>query len=164
MRRRAAHRRHRDHRPSSSQMRRPAADGGDDRAPFSDTKPAADPGRRRCRRNLRRVANASCHGLSPGGPGDRRDGLSLVPLGDDTRFLAELGLILLMFMVGLEFSLGRAARGPHRRAGSWQPAGGSDVGSHRRRTMVARARAPPRHPAGRRCGDVVDRCRREAAR
>jgi CPA2 family monovalent cation:H+ antiporter-2 len=32
-------------------------------------------------------------------------GLSLVPLGDDTRFLAELGLILLMFIVGLEFSL-----------------------------------------------------------
>jgi CPA2 family monovalent cation:H+ antiporter-2 len=32
-------------------------------------------------------------------------GLHLVPLGDDTLFLAELGLIFLMFMVGLEFSL-----------------------------------------------------------
>ena len=32
-------------------------------------------------------------------------GLNLVALGDDTRFLAELGLIFLMFMVGLEFSL-----------------------------------------------------------
>jgi monovalent cation:H+ antiporter-2, CPA2 family len=32
-------------------------------------------------------------------------GLNLVPLGDDARFLAELGLIFLMFMVGLEFSL-----------------------------------------------------------
>ncbi|RUM23886.1 potassium:proton antiporter [Rhizobium vallis] len=32
-------------------------------------------------------------------------GLHLVALGDDTLFLAELGLIFLMFMVGLEFSL-----------------------------------------------------------
>jgi monovalent cation:H+ antiporter-2, CPA2 family len=32
-------------------------------------------------------------------------GLNLVPLDDDARFLAELGLIFLMFMVGLEFSL-----------------------------------------------------------
>ncbi|MBB2754600.1 UNVERIFIED_ORG: CPA2 family monovalent cation:H+ antiporter-2 [Rhizobium aethiopicum] len=32
-------------------------------------------------------------------------GLNLVALGDDTLFLAELGLIFLMFMVGLEFSL-----------------------------------------------------------
>lgn len=32
-------------------------------------------------------------------------GLNLVAMSDDTRFLAELGLILLMFMVGLEFSL-----------------------------------------------------------
>lgn len=32
-------------------------------------------------------------------------GLNLVELSEDTRFLAELGLIFLMFMVGLEFSL-----------------------------------------------------------
>lgn len=32
-------------------------------------------------------------------------GLNLVAMSDDTRFLAELGLIFLMFMVGLEFSL-----------------------------------------------------------
>lgn len=32
-------------------------------------------------------------------------GLHLVALGDDTLFLGELGLIFLMFMVGLEFSL-----------------------------------------------------------
>ena len=32
-------------------------------------------------------------------------GLNLVEVSDDTRFLAELGLIFLMFMVGLEFSL-----------------------------------------------------------
>src|SRR3984957_7765018 len=32
-------------------------------------------------------------------------GLNLAPLDDDARFLAELGLIFLMFMVGLEFSL-----------------------------------------------------------
>src|SRR5689334_20450044 len=37
-------------------------------------------------------------------------GLNLVPLGEDTRFLAELGLILLMFMVGLEFSLSALLR------------------------------------------------------
>jgi CPA2 family monovalent cation:H+ antiporter-2 len=49
-------------------------------------------------------------------------GLDLVPLGDDTRFLAELGLILLMFMVGLEFSLGAllAARTDVLLAGSLQ--------------------------------------------
>jgi CPA2 family monovalent cation:H+ antiporter-2 len=49
-------------------------------------------------------------------------GLNLVPLGDDTRFLAELGLILLMFMVGLEFSLGAllAARTDVLLAGSLQ--------------------------------------------
>ena len=49
-------------------------------------------------------------------------GLSLVPLGDDTRFLAELGLILLMFMVGLEFSLSAllAARTDVLLAGSLQ--------------------------------------------
>lgn len=49
-------------------------------------------------------------------------GLNLVPLGEDTRFLAELGLILLMFMVGLEFSLGAllAARTDVLLAGSLQ--------------------------------------------
>lgn len=49
-------------------------------------------------------------------------GLNLVPLGEDTRFLAELGLILLMFTVGLEFSLGAllAARTDVLLAGSLQ--------------------------------------------
>src|SRR3981081_4950999 len=32
-------------------------------------------------------------------------GLQLIATGDETRFLAELGIIFLMFMVGLEFSL-----------------------------------------------------------
>lgn len=32
-------------------------------------------------------------------------GFGLIVAGDDTRFLAELGLVFLMFMVGLEFSL-----------------------------------------------------------
>jgi K+:H+ antiporter len=32
-------------------------------------------------------------------------GLQLVAVSDETRFLAELGVIFLMFMVGLEFSL-----------------------------------------------------------
>ena len=51
-------------------------------------------------------------------------GLNLVALGDDTRFLAELGLIFLMFMVGLEFSLATllAARTDVLLAGSLQVA------------------------------------------
>jgi monovalent cation:H+ antiporter-2, CPA2 family len=32
-------------------------------------------------------------------------GLNLVAMSDETTFLAELGIIFLMFMVGLEFSL-----------------------------------------------------------
>ena len=32
-------------------------------------------------------------------------GLQLIAASDETRFLAELGIIFLMFMVGLEFSL-----------------------------------------------------------
>src|SRR4030081_2655844 len=32
-------------------------------------------------------------------------GLQLIATSDETRFLAELGIIFLMFMVGLEFSL-----------------------------------------------------------
>jgi CPA2 family monovalent cation:H+ antiporter-2 len=49
-------------------------------------------------------------------------GLNLVTPGDNTRFLAELGLILLMFMVGLEFSLNTllAARTDVLLAGSLQ--------------------------------------------
>ena len=49
-------------------------------------------------------------------------GLNLVEMGDDTRFLAELGLIFLMFMVGLEFSLDSllAARTDVLLAGSLQ--------------------------------------------
>jgi len=49
-------------------------------------------------------------------------GLNLVAPGDDTRFLAELGLIFLMFMVGLEFSLATllAARTDVLLAGSLQ--------------------------------------------
>src|SRR5258708_11534119 len=31
-------------------------------------------------------------------------GLHLIPPSDETRFLAELGILFLMFMVGLEFS------------------------------------------------------------
>jgi CPA2 family monovalent cation:H+ antiporter-2 len=51
-------------------------------------------------------------------------GLNLVAPGDDTRFLAELGLIFLMFMVGLEFSLATllAARTDVLLAGSLQVA------------------------------------------
>ncbi|MGO4175496.1 cation:proton antiporter domain-containing protein [Bosea sp. TAF32] len=49
-------------------------------------------------------------------------GLNLVGMSDDTRFLAELGLIFLMFMVGLEFSLNNllAARTDVLLAGSLQ--------------------------------------------
>ncbi|WP_457584907.1 cation:proton antiporter [Ensifer canadensis] len=52
-------------------------------------------------------------------------GLNLVALGDDTLFLAELGLIFLMFMVGLEFSLTTllAARTDVLLAGSLQVGG-----------------------------------------
>ncbi len=52
-------------------------------------------------------------------------GLNLVALGDDTLFLAELGLIFLMFMVGLEFSLSTllAARTDVLLAGSLQVGG-----------------------------------------
>jgi hypothetical protein len=51
-------------------------------------------------------------------------GLNLVAPGDDTRFLAELGLVFLMFMVGLEFSLATllAARTDVLLAGSLQVA------------------------------------------
>jgi CPA2 family monovalent cation:H+ antiporter-2 len=49
-------------------------------------------------------------------------GLDLVPLNDETAFLAELGIIFLMFMVGLEFSLSAiiAARRDVFGAGSLQ--------------------------------------------
>lgn len=49
-------------------------------------------------------------------------GLQLVTAGEETRFLAELGLIFLMFMVGLEFSLPKliAARIDVLLAGSLQ--------------------------------------------
>lgn len=52
-------------------------------------------------------------------------GLNLVALGEDTLFLAELGLIFLMFMVGLEFSLSTllAARTDVLLAGSLQVGG-----------------------------------------
>lgn len=52
-------------------------------------------------------------------------GLNLVALGDETLFLAELGLIFLMFMVGLEFSLSTllAARTDVLLAGSLQVGG-----------------------------------------
>jgi CPA2 family monovalent cation:H+ antiporter-2 len=49
-------------------------------------------------------------------------GLQLIATGDETRFLAELGIIFLMFMVGLEFSLSAmiAARRDVFGAGSLQ--------------------------------------------
>ncbi|KPH06155.1 potassium:proton antiporter [Rhizobium acidisoli] len=52
-------------------------------------------------------------------------GLNLVAISDDTLFLAELGLIFLMFMVGLEFSLTTllAARTDVLLAGSLQVGG-----------------------------------------
>src|SRR3979411_718859 len=57
-------------------------------------------------------------------------GLNLVAPGDDTRFLAELGLIFLMFMVGLEFSLATllAARTDVLLAG--RPHVGGTLGKH----------------------------------
>lgn len=65
-------------------------------------------------------------------------GLNLVALGDDTLFLAELGLIFLMFMVGLEFSLTTllAARTDVLLAGSLQV--GGTPGDDCRRALVAR--------------------------
>jgi CPA2 family monovalent cation:H+ antiporter-2 len=49
-------------------------------------------------------------------------GLQLITASDETSFLAELGIIFLMFMVGLEFSLSAmiAARGDVFGAGSLQ--------------------------------------------
>ena len=49
-------------------------------------------------------------------------GLQLIATSDETRFLAELGIIFLMFMVGLEFSLSAmiAARRDVFGAGSLQ--------------------------------------------
>src|SRR5260370_9936118 len=49
-------------------------------------------------------------------------GLHLIATSDETRFLAELGIIFLMFMVGLEFSIPSmiAARPDVFRAGTLQ--------------------------------------------
>jgi monovalent cation:H+ antiporter-2, CPA2 family len=43
-------------------------------------------------------------------------GLQLLAVSDETRFLAELGVIFLMFMVGLEFSLPTLIRPERRRS------------------------------------------------
>src|SRR5512132_4249523 len=87
-------------------------------------------------------------------------GLQLVALTDETRFLAELGVIFLMFMVGLEFSPPTmiAARAHVFGAGSLQVgltslivAGGAML-----------AGVASRRPPGRHRGDVIDRHRAQA--
>jgi K+:H+ antiporter len=90
-------------------------------------------------------------------------GLQLLTASNETRFLAELGIIFLMFMVGLEFSLPTmiAARADVFGAGSLQVgltclivAGGCNV-------LVGCGLAD-RYPPGRRCGDVIDGDRAQA--
>jgi monovalent cation:H+ antiporter-2, CPA2 family len=59
-------------------------------------------------------------------------GLQSLAASDETKFLAELGIIFLMFMMGLEFSLPTVIRA-HTRVRRWQPA--ADV-PHRTHTSL----------------------------
>jgi hypothetical protein len=88
-------------------------------------------------------------------------GLQSLAASDETKFLAELGIIFLMFMVGLEFSLPTMIRA-HTRVRRWQPAGWPHVSNRDGERHALGCKLASRHSPGRCRGDVINRDRAQA--